>query len=101
MLNSFYRKSWIYILSALLLASTTAAHAQSAGGAPSGASATAPQFSRIFSYGVQLVRQSHEPSACGADYDGEITMNAKAQICVCDGENHQWKNVGTGSECAW
>jgi len=28
-------------------------------------------------------------------------MNAKGQVCVCDGAAKQWKTVGTGAGCVW
>lgn len=60
-----------------------------------------PQFSQISSDGVRFLRHSHEPAACAAGLDGKATMTSTAQLCICDAENKQWRNMGTGGACAW
>lgn len=60
-----------------------------------------PQYAWMVSDGPQFVRQTHEPRACDHDYDGKITMNSQAQLCICDGQKNQWKIVGTGAACVW
>lgn len=66
-----------------------------------GSPAQSPQFSYLMSDGIKLARQSAQPAACASTYDGKITMNVDAQLCVCDGQAKQWKNVGTGNACVW
>ena len=60
-----------------------------------------PKFSNLISNTFSLNRQHREPAACITDRDGIITMNAQAQVCICDGKTKQWKTVGTGAACAW
>ena len=49
----------------------------------------------------QLVRQKKQPAACVAKLDGELAMNSKAQVCLCDGEAKLWKTVSNGAACIW
>jgi len=73
--------------------------------APAARAATDPTWrdlpSGIDDDSLTLVRHAHEPRACDLGYDGKLTMNGQAQACVCDGQNKQWKTVGTGESCVW
>lgn len=61
----------------------------------------APQFAVTVSDMMMLVRQQHQPAACRSGLDGELAMTNKAQVCICDAQNKQWRSMGTGSVCAW
>lgn len=74
--------------------------------AKSAATPTAPivpwaHTSQTFFDGIALTRQSKEPRACVSDYDGRVTMNAQAEICICDGEAKEWKLANTEKPCTW
>jgi len=60
-----------------------------------------PQFAVTISDMMMLVRQQHQPAACAKGLDGELAMTSKAQVCICDAESKQWKNMGTSASCAW
>jgi hypothetical protein len=94
--------NWIKALNILMfigLLSGMLTHALATANA--GLTGKSPQFSYLMSDGIKLARQTSQPAACTPDYDGKITMNADAQLCVCDGRAKQWKNVGTGESCVW
>jgi hypothetical protein len=49
--------------------------------------------------GLILIRQSKEPYACTPGSDGRLFMNARAEICICDGAAKVWRVANTDKSC--
>jgi hypothetical protein len=51
--------------------------------------------------GPVMIRQSKEPSACTPGNDGTLFMNARAEICICDGAAKVWRVANSDKSCTW